>query len=60
MSLEPRGGLAKPLPERFGKKIGFEAKFTLQRTKFGVSYMTPGIGDDVDVTLSIEANLAKD
>jgi polyisoprenoid-binding protein YceI len=46
--------------ERFGKKIGFEAKFTLQRTKFGISYMTPGIGDDVDVTLSIEANLAKD
>jgi len=46
--------------ERFGKKVGFEAKFKIQRTKFGISYATPGIGDEVEVTLSIEANLAKD
>jgi len=46
--------------ERFGKKIGFEAMFDLKRTKFGISYATPGIGDEVGVILSIEANLAKD
>ena len=42
--------------ERFGKKIGFEAKFNLQRTKFGIDYATPGVGDEVGVTVSIEAN----
>ncbi|MCH2105924.1 MAG: YceI family protein [Planctomycetes bacterium] len=46
--------------ERFGKKVGFEAMFTVKRTEFGMSYAIPGIGDEVHVTLSIEANLAKD
>ncbi|MCH2102948.1 MAG: YceI family protein [Planctomycetes bacterium] len=46
--------------ERFGKKVGFEAMFTVKRSEFGMSYATPGIGDEVHVTLSIEANLAKD
>ena len=41
---------------RDGKKIGFEAKFTIQRTKFGMDYATTGVGDDVEVTISVEAN----
>jgi len=43
--------------ERWGKKIGFEAKFTLTRTKFGMDYGSPGVGDDVEVTISVEANM---
>lgn len=41
---------------KFGRKIGFEAKFTIQRTDFGIDYATGTVGDEVNVTVSIEAN----
>ncbi len=35
--------------------IGFETTFTIRRSEFGIRYGLPGLGDDVRVTLSIEA-----
>ena len=46
--------------QRGTKKIGFETTFTIQRSDFGMNYAMGGVGDDVRVTISIEANEAKD
>jgi polyisoprenoid-binding protein YceI len=35
--------------------IGFETTFTIRRSEFGIRYGLPGLGDEVRVTLSIEA-----
>ena len=35
--------------------IGFETRFTIRRSEFGIRYGLPGLGDEVQVTLSIEA-----
>lgn len=35
--------------------IGFETTFTIRRSEFGIRYGLPGLGDDVRVTLSVEA-----
>jgi polyisoprenoid-binding protein YceI len=35
--------------------IGFETTFTIRRSEFGIRYGLPGLGDEVQVTLSIEA-----
>lgn len=39
---------------RQGKLQGFEAKFTVKRTDFGVSFMPQGIGEDVTMIVSLE------
>jgi polyisoprenoid-binding protein YceI len=41
---------------KFGRKIGFEALFTIQRSDFGIDYAAGAVGDEVSVTVSIEAN----
>lgn len=39
-----------------GKEIiGFETTFTVRRSEFGMRYGLPGLGDEVRVTLSVEA-----
>lgn len=38
-----------------GPIIGFETRFDLKRSDFGMTYMPDGIGDDVNVAVSIEA-----
>jgi len=35
--------------------VGFETKFSITRSDFGVDYMVGGISDNVDVILSVEA-----
>ena len=45
---------------RFGTRAGFEGTTTINRQDFGVSYGAPVVGDDVTVTLSIEAVKKKD
>ncbi|MCS6950585.1 MAG: YceI family protein [Armatimonadota bacterium] len=35
--------------------IGFETTFTIRRSEFGIRYGLPGLGDEVRVTLSVEA-----
>ncbi|MDE0890604.1 MAG: YceI family protein [Planctomycetota bacterium] len=45
--------------QRGTKKIGFETTFSIKRSEFGMDYGLKGIGDDVRVTMSIEANGAK-
>ena len=41
------------------QKIGFEAIFTIKRSEYGMDYGLKGIGDDVRVIMSIEANGVK-
>lgn len=36
--------------------IGAEATFTIKRSEFGMNYMVGPLGDDVKITVSIEAN----
>lgn len=35
--------------------IGFETTFTIRRSEFGMRYGLPGLGDEVRITLSVEA-----
>jgi polyisoprenoid-binding protein YceI len=35
--------------------VGFEGTFTIQRSQFGMTYGTPGLGEDVRITISVEA-----
>ena len=39
---------------KFGKRTGFHAKFSIKRSDFGVTYMPGGLGDDVELTISLE------
>lgn len=41
--------------ERFGERVGFHATATLKRSDFGMKTMLEGIGDEIEVTLSLEA-----
>jgi polyisoprenoid-binding protein YceI len=38
-----------------GPTIGFETTFTVKRSVFGIAYMPDALGDDVRVTIAIEA-----
>ncbi len=40
---------------RFGYRTGYEAKFTIQRTDFGMSYLTQMLGDEVTIMVALEA-----
>lgn len=44
---------------RAGERAGFEAIFTVQRGDFGVKYGAGAIGEDVQVTISVEGILQK-
>ena len=35
--------------------IGFESTFTVSRKDFGITFMPDGLGDDVRITVSLEA-----
>jgi polyisoprenoid-binding protein YceI len=45
--------------QRGTKKIGFETTFSIKRSEYGMDYGLKGIGDEVRVIMSIEANGAK-
>ncbi len=36
------------------KLTGFETKFTIKRSDFDMKFMLPGIGDEVELTISVE------
>ena len=38
-----------------GYRIGYDATTTIKRSDFGMNYMQGGIGDDIQITLNIEA-----
>lgn len=39
---------------RFGFRTGFETSFTISRSAFGVSYLPEGLGDEVEMIISLE------
>lgn len=51
----------KKLSDRFGLRSGYEAVATIDRTDFGVDYMSEGgaLGKDVRIVLGIEGTVAK-
>lgn len=49
--LEMTGSSSSPQ----GTKVGFESTFTIKRSDFGITYGPDALGDDVRVTVSIEA-----
>ena len=38
-----------------GYRIGYKASTTIKRSDYGMTYMTGGIGDEINITLNIEA-----
>jgi len=38
-----------------GYRVGYDATTTIQRSNFGMDFMPGGIGDDISITLNIEA-----
>lgn len=42
-----------------GPSAGFEADTTLKRSDFGVDKLTPGVGDEIKVHISLDSHLAK-
>lgn len=42
---------------QMGKRTGYEARFTLRRSDFGMTNMIGPIGDEIDVIFSLEATL---
>ena len=49
------------LSKRFGLRCGYEARFVIKRSDFGMTYMTKGdmLGDDVTVIVAIEGMLPR-
>lgn len=47
--------------ERFGRRAGYEVRFSFDRTKFGMGYMAGGggLGDEIGVVVSLEGVLGK-
>jgi polyisoprenoid-binding protein YceI len=41
---DPRGNM----------RVGYEAKFTIKRSEFGINYMPGGIGDEVHIVVAVE------
>jgi polyisoprenoid-binding protein YceI len=52
IKLEPTGAGAGP---RGGAVVGFETLFTVKRSDFGMSNMIPMLGDEIRMTVDIEA-----
>jgi polyisoprenoid-binding protein YceI len=40
---------------QMGERIGFETVFTLKRSDFGITFMPDGIGDEIRLIISLEA-----
>lgn len=38
-----------------GFRVGFEGKVTIQRSDFGITFMSEGLSDEVDLTFAVEA-----
>jgi len=38
-----------------GYRVGYDATTTIKRSDFGMNFMSGGIGDDINITLNIEA-----
>jgi polyisoprenoid-binding protein YceI len=51
--IEKTGSVNDP---KFGKKHGFHGTLTLKRSEYGVTYMPGGLGEDVEITVSLEGN----
>jgi polyisoprenoid-binding protein YceI len=49
-----------PNPMRKTPAAGFDAKATIKRSDFGVSFMLPGVADDVALSISMEARVPRD
>jgi polyisoprenoid-binding protein YceI len=46
-----------PLPAYNGVMVaGFSARGKLKRSDFGMSYATPGVGDDIELWLEVEGH----
>lgn len=43
--------------ERFGYRIGFLTTFSIKRSDFGMNYMPDLLGDEVQITVSLEGTL---
>ena len=35
-------------------RVGFDGSFTIKRSEFGVSYMPKGLGEEVEIMISVE------
>lgn len=51
LDLQKTGSMQSPR----GEMIGFETTFTINRSDFGISFMPDGLGEEVRITVSIEA-----
>lgn len=49
-----------PHPMRKTPAAGFDARAKIKRSDFGVSFMLPGIADEVALSISMEAGVRKD
>ena len=52
LKLEKTGQASNP---RGGELIGFETTFTISRKDFGITYMPDGLGDDIRISVGLEA-----
>ncbi|HTL30340.1 MAG TPA: YceI family protein [Tepidisphaeraceae bacterium] len=43
-------------PPPFGHRAGWESTFSVKRSEFGMTKMIPMVGDEVEVTIAIEAH----
>jgi polyisoprenoid-binding protein YceI len=43
-------------PPPFGERVGWETMFKVKRSDFGMSKMIPMVGDEVELTVAIEAS----
>ncbi len=39
---------------KMGTRIGYETKFNIKRSDFGMDYMPGGLGDDIEIIVSLE------
>ena len=49
-----------PHPMRKTPAAGFDARARIKRSDFGVSFMLPGVGDEVALSISMEAGVRQD
>ena len=49
-----------PHPMRKAPAAGFDARARIKRSDFGVTFMLPGVADDVALSISMEAGVRKD
>ena len=42
-----------------GERVGFGGVFTIKRSDYGINYMPQALGDDVEITVDLEAKIKK-